>query len=75
MKADISQIYLSNGASDEVFTLLQMLISGPKDGILIPIPSSLYIPHLLEYLEELKYHIISMKKRFEPGCQRFKRQL
>ena len=38
VSCDISNIYLSNGASDAVSTLLQMLISGPKDGILIPIP-------------------------------------
>eukprot|EP01045_Picozoa_sp_COSAG04_P018407 COSAG04_NODE_1701_length_5891_cov_2.394337_4_plen_326_part_00 len=35
---DIESLYLTNGASEGVKTLLNMLISGPNDGVMIPIP-------------------------------------
>ena len=35
---DIEGLYLTNGASEGVKTLLNMLISGPNDGVMIPIP-------------------------------------
>lgn len=36
--ANPEQIFLTNGASDAVKYVLEMLISGPRDGIMIPIP-------------------------------------
>lgn len=38
LAADPEAIYLSDGASKAVQAVLRMLISGPRDGILIPIP-------------------------------------
>jgi aspartate/methionine/tyrosine aminotransferase len=37
-KANPDQIFLTNGASEAVRYLLEMLITGPQDGIMIPIP-------------------------------------
>jgi len=36
--ADINDLFLTNGASEGVKTLLTMLVRGPKDGVMIPIP-------------------------------------
>jgi len=36
--SDADKIFLTNGASDAVRAILEMLISGPRDGIMIPIP-------------------------------------
>ncbi len=38
LEADPEAIYLTDGASKAVQAVLRMLIAGPKDGILIPIP-------------------------------------
>ncbi len=38
LAADPEAIYLTDGASKAVQSVLRMLISGPRDGILIPIP-------------------------------------
>ncbi len=38
IEADPEAIYLTDGASKGVQTALRMLISGPRDGIMIPIP-------------------------------------
>jgi aspartate/methionine/tyrosine aminotransferase len=38
LEADPESIYLTDGASKAVQSVLRMLISGPQDGILIPIP-------------------------------------
>jgi alanine transaminase len=35
---DIEDVFLTNGASEGVKTLLTMLVSGKKDGVMIPIP-------------------------------------
>jgi len=35
---DVNDIFLTNGASEGVKTLLTMLVSGPTDGVMIPIP-------------------------------------
>jgi aspartate/methionine/tyrosine aminotransferase len=35
---NVDDIFLTNGASEGVKTLLNMLIRGPKDGVMIPIP-------------------------------------
>jgi len=37
-ECDPSRIFLTNGASEGISKILQMLIRSPKDGILIPIP-------------------------------------
>lgn len=37
-KADYTQIFLTNGASQAVQDTLKLLINGPKDAILVPIP-------------------------------------
>ena len=36
--ADTANIFLTNGASDGVTTLFNILISGPKDAVMVPIP-------------------------------------
>ena len=36
--ADPEEIFLTNGASEGVTAVLEALISGPKDGVMIPIP-------------------------------------
>lgn len=38
VKADPNSIFITNGASEGVRHTLELLISGPKDGIMIPIP-------------------------------------
>lgn len=48
--SDPNHIYLTTGASEGVSLLINMLISGPKDGILIPIPQyPLYTAALAQY--------------------------
>jgi len=55
--ADPDAVYLTDGASKGVQTILRLLISGPQDGILIPIPQyplysatiTLYCAHQVGY--------------------------
>ena len=37
-EANADHIYLTNGASEGIALWLRMLISGPNDGIMIPVP-------------------------------------
>ncbi|GJJ14573.1 hypothetical protein Clacol_008838 [Clathrus columnatus] len=48
--SDYNNIFLTTGASEGVSLLINMLITGPKDGILIPIPQyPLYTAALAQY--------------------------
>jgi aspartate/methionine/tyrosine aminotransferase len=38
LASDPEQVFLTNGASEGVTSVLELLISGPKDGVMIPIP-------------------------------------
>ena len=35
---ELDDIFLTNGASEGVKTILNMLVSGPSDGVMIPLP-------------------------------------
>ena len=49
-KVDPANIYMSTGASGAIVALLKMLVRGPHDGIMIPIPQyPLYSACLAEF--------------------------
>ena len=38
VKADVNKIFLTNGASEGVRQAFKLLLRGPKDGVMVPIP-------------------------------------
>ena len=45
--SDPEQIFLTDGASDAAKRIMELLITGPQDGVMIPIPQSVSITHIL----------------------------
>lgn len=68
--SDVNKIFLTDGASDGVRTILNILIRGPQDGVLIPIPQYPLYSALITlmngtpvpyYLDESKGWALDMK--------------